>query len=134
MARMQRGRQISDNLPVLRGALGFERKARVGSGTLAGDKIGHVLPHRRAVFEPVARAAAGQPDVFQCRVTVQQKIAVGGVLPEPESGVRKPGATLRAGAFSGVGGHIGDAVKHIAVIKVRPHRKTHRRVALRQAF
>src|SRR5438876_1284429 len=68
----------SVNRAVLEYHLGAESEARLDGAAFHDPR--HILAQRGTVFEAMPRAAAYQPDVFKRGMTVDQEIAVRGVL------------------------------------------------------
>ena len=50
-----------------------------------------IFTQRRSMFESVSRASAGQPNIFKIRMTIDQKISIGGVfiLADPRFNERR---------------------------------------------
>src|SRR5580658_1971718 len=63
----------SKDRPAGLGRLGCQRKSGLRL-YFAIDQRGDVLPHRRAMLEPVTRTTAHQPDMFEIRMPVDQEI------------------------------------------------------------
>src|SRR5215471_4256282 len=85
--------------------LAGQRKTRLGRSILKNSRT-QILPDCRAMLEAVTGTAAGEPNIVELRMAIDEEIAIPGVLVLADTGLDNGRGTERWNMFLQVGAQV----------------------------